>query len=112
MPTLSQDFGKPVQKWREVGHPTDIPEVAEILISEADDGRLRFLRRAQLEAIEPARFRIVQGHLHELAQKAWLRHCPHVVTNGRWRPSSARQRQDADRAGSNGISRWLRTFVT
>ena len=53
MPTLSQVLGQRVQEWRDAGYPTDIPEVAEILgFQKDDDGRLRFLRRAQLEAIE------------------------------------------------------------
>lgn len=53
MPTLSQVLGRQVQEWRDAGYPNDFPEVSEILgFQKDDDGRLRFLRRAQLEAIE------------------------------------------------------------
>lgn len=53
MPTLSQLLGERVQEWRDAGYPTDTPEIAELLgFQKDDDGRLRFLRKAQFEAIE------------------------------------------------------------
>ena len=53
MPTLSQLLGIRVPEWRKAGYPSDIPEIAELLrYQKDDDGRLRFLRKAQLEALE------------------------------------------------------------
>ena len=53
MPTLSQVLGERVQAWRVAGYPSDNPEIAELLGFQKDnDGRLRFLRKAQLEALE------------------------------------------------------------
>ena len=53
MPTLSQVLGERVQAWRVAGYPSDIPEIAELLGFQKDnDGRMRFLRKAQLEALE------------------------------------------------------------
>src|SRR5512132_4168713 len=48
------------------GYPTDAPEIAELLrYQKDDDGRLRFLRKAQLEAIEVYFYlRTVLGNRH------------------------------------------------
>lgn len=66
MPTLSQLLGARVQEWKKSGYPSDTPEIAELLrYQKDDDGRLRFLRKAQLEAIEVYFYlRTVLGNRH------------------------------------------------
>src|SRR5512139_433778 len=68
MLTLSQVLGERVQAWREGSYLTDFPEIAELLgFQKDDDGRLRFLRKAQLEAIEVYFYlRTVLGNQHVL----------------------------------------------
>jgi hypothetical protein len=73
MSTLSQLLGERVQQWRDAGYPTDAPEIAELLrYQKDDDGRLRFLRKAQLEAIEVYFYlRTVLGNRHVFELKAY-----------------------------------------
>jgi type III restriction enzyme len=56
MLVLFQALAKRVDAWRDAGYPSaDYPAIAEILrfaVEDDSDGRLRFLRRAQLRALE------------------------------------------------------------
>ena len=60
---LDEALGAKVAAWREAGYPSDVPALTEILDFAVEDvesgtpwprsGQLRFLRAAQLRALEP-----------------------------------------------------------